>query len=329
MKKNIIKIILDVILAAALILMYNANVLTLGFHEIGGLILIGAFFIHIALSPKWIATVTKKLFSKSLSARLRLNYIIDFVLLVCIAVILISGIIISKVVFAGTEDQAWRAWHYCASALALALGGVHIGLHWAFIKGMFKRAIKLPKVLGRAIGIILIAAILIYGGYSLASGSFSGWLTAPFTASLNGSGPGFGEHFGQFQNGTDEYSEGFGQFAPPEDGQLPQLPEGQTGENFPQFQGRGNGDGTGHQFGGHNGQGLGNGQGRGDGLGIHSGERSESVLGVIASYGSIAGLFAIVTAFIAKLLKKSKAAAAIPESTPKEHPVEQSDKQEG
>ncbi len=51
MKKNVIKITLDVLMATVTILMYNAKVLTLGFHEIGGLILIGAFLIHIALSP--------------------------------------------------------------------------------------------------------------------------------------------------------------------------------------------------------------------------------------------------------------------------------------
>lgn len=306
MKKNTIKIILDVILAAVMILMYNAKVLTLSFHEIGGLILIGAFLIHICLSPKWIVSTTKKLFSKSLPARTRLLYIIDFLLLVCAAVIAVSGIMISKVVFRGAEDRAMQAWHYFAAALALALAGIHIGLHWEFIKGMFGKVTRLPKMLGRVLGVILIAAILAYGGYSLAVSGFAGWMTAPFTASLSGGrGPG-GGHFRQYQGGIGSI-EDFGQFT---------TQEGQTADgDAPQFQGKGSRNGAGPQ--------LREGSGKRNWPGFHSRERSGSVTGVIAAFGSIAGMFAIVTAFIAKLLKRKKpAAAGSKEITPLASPTE-------
>ncbi len=210
-----------------------------------------------------------------------------------------SGIKISKVVFAGSEDRAMQVWHYFAAALALAFAGVHIGLHWEFIKGMFGKVVRLPKMLGRVLGVILIAAMLAYGGYSAATSGFTRWMTAPFTAPLpGGAGPG---------------GENLRQFAAPGGGLAPQGERPADG-NFPQFQRKDSGKGAG--------PGLGEGSGMGNGPGNHSGGRSDSVIGVIAAFGAITGLFATVTAFIAKLLKRKKAPAENTEITPQANPAE-------
>lgn len=172
--------------------------------------------------------------------------------------------------------------HYFASAVTLILLGVHIGLNWAFVKHM----IKLPRAAAIPLVAVLLAAILGFGGYSLATSNFAGWLASPFTA-------------GAFEGG---HGPGGGNFALPEGGQG-QLPPGngqapQAGQLPP-----GNGEAQGGaQFGG-NGKGFGKGNGLGRG---HGTEGSGGALGTIAAYGSITGAFAVITAVTDKLIRKAK-----------------------
>ena len=52
------KLLLDLVLLVLLALMYQKKVISMHFHEIGGLVLMGLFFLHKALNWKWIRGVT-------------------------------------------------------------------------------------------------------------------------------------------------------------------------------------------------------------------------------------------------------------------------------
>ena len=104
--------------------------LYMAFHEIAGIAICGLFIIHKLLNRKWIAAVTRSLFSRQTPVRQKLSWVLDFLLLLSFGYVLVSGILISKVVFpASGGNHAFQAGHYAAAALALALTGVHIGLH--------------------------------------------------------------------------------------------------------------------------------------------------------------------------------------------------------
>jgi len=181
---NVIKIIFDIILSVLLVLMFNKTVISMEFHEIGGLILCAFFVIHILLNRKWIVSVSKKLFSKDLAFKLRFGYVIDFLLLIAMSAVLVSGIFISKVVFTGisVHSGSWKIIHFFAAALLLVLVGIHVGLHWGFVTGMFKKYVKLPGAIAKPVSIILVSAVVLFGSYSVATSNFNSWLTAPFTA---------------------------------------------------------------------------------------------------------------------------------------------------
>ena len=156
--------------------MYNKNVLGMSFHEIGGIAVCGLFIIHKLLNGKWILVITGKLFSKKIAFRCKLNWLIDFLLLVCFTVILISGINISKVVFAGTHGASnLKTAHYAVSALALVLLGIHLGTHYESIVGRIGVR-KLPLILRRITAIVLSAAILGFGIYQITATSFLQWM---------------------------------------------------------------------------------------------------------------------------------------------------------
>lgn len=176
-KVNRVKLALDIVLLVLLLLMYKKDVLGLSFHEIGGILLCGLFIIHKLINVKWILAITGKLFSKGVSRRLKLNWLIDFLQLACFSYILVSGILISKVVFAsgGHGAALVKTGHYAASALALLLVGVHIGLHYGWIS---KRTpvYRLPLWVRRASAVLISVVILGFGVYQMTATSFLRWM---------------------------------------------------------------------------------------------------------------------------------------------------------
>lgn len=313
MKKNVVKIVLDVVILLLLFLMYQKQVISLSFHEIGGLAVCGLFLVHKALNWKWICGVTRKLFSKSMTGRARLSYLVNVLMLLSFLFILISGVLISKTILTGISvpGHTWKAIHYFASALAIILCGIHIGLHRNYIKNVFGKTIRLPKAVALPLSIILLAVVLAYGCYSAATSSFISWLAAPFQESeIDG-----------FGNGTGQGGEGFGQGGGVARGNEP-IPGSQPQSSTTDF-------GAGRKGqGGASGSGLivispgdlsdenVNGQFRSDAVpGLH--EQFEEadgsvsfvqILSVLATYASIAAVFAIITAFVEFLVVQRKRA---------------------
>lgn len=182
MKKNRIKILLDVVMAAILISLYNSHAFSMAFHEIAGLFLFGLFVIHCLLNIKWITAITGKCFSRSLAPRIRFIYIIDFLLLISFIFIIISGICTSQVLFpvADIKDSPWRDIHHFFGAISIILVGIHLGLHWNFVSSMFKKMIRVPQKVAKSLSMVLLIIVLVFGVYNIATTSFTGWLTAPF-----------------------------------------------------------------------------------------------------------------------------------------------------
>jgi hypothetical protein len=200
-KKTVVKIILDVVMIAAIALMYSKQALGMAFHEIGGLILIGVFFIHKGLNFEWIRRVTVKL-SKA-DGRTRFMWIVDALMLLSFLTVGVTGILISKVAFPGLTVQGgpWKSLHYGCAALSLILVGVHMGLHYNYLKGIFSRWVRLPRVAAVALALVLVA----YGAYGVGTTSFVRWLSMPFSTSAQG-GEGFHGNPSAFPSGDSSQS---------------------------------------------------------------------------------------------------------------------------
>ncbi len=177
LRKNGWKFLLDIVMAFLLALMYNKRVLGMEFHEIGGLALCGFFIIHKLLNGKWIKAVTTGLFSRRTPVRQKTFWVLDLLLLISFIVILVSGIGISKVVFPNSSaGPAAKILHYGASALALALAGVHLGLHMGWIGQRMPFLKKIPSLLRRALAVVLSIAVLMLGAYSVTNTAFLNWI---------------------------------------------------------------------------------------------------------------------------------------------------------
>lgn len=176
MKKiNFVKFTLDLIMGIIFALLFNTHVLGgMSFHEIAGLAIGFAILIHIVLNWKWVKNVTLSIFSKKIALRTRIGYILNILLLLDMAVIIISGIFISKVLFPQLRMQNIffnQRTHTAAAYLALALIGIHLGMHWKWVMSVFKKIIHINKS-SKALEYIskgTAVLILAFGIYSMVS----------------------------------------------------------------------------------------------------------------------------------------------------------------
>lgn len=172
-KTNIFKIVLDIAMAVLFVLLFNKMAVAgLAFHEIAGLVIGVAFIIHLILNWKWVVQVTKNLFNRKLNIKTRIGYIVNILLLICMVIILITGVFISKVVFAGIISgglPSFKTLHISVSYIALCLVGIHVGLHWGWVINMFKRITHLNskgKVLTYVARLVVIAVFAL-GVYNI------------------------------------------------------------------------------------------------------------------------------------------------------------------
>lgn len=200
--KKYAKLLLDLVLLVLLALMYQKKVINMHFHELGGLALMGLFFLHKALNWKWIRGVTAGM----LRRKTKVNglWLVDVLLLFSMTVILVTGLLISKTLPTTLENGFWlRPWHYFFSALALGLSGIHLGLHWAMLKNTVWNRLPVSGRLRTGIGAVLLCIVMGFGTFSVVTSPFLSWFCQPFAVSA-----GFPDHElppeGEFHEGPGE-----------------------------------------------------------------------------------------------------------------------------
>ncbi len=283
MPKTALKIGLNIIMALLLVLMYHKRAVTLSFHELGGIVVCALFVVHKVLNWQWITGITRRLFSiKRLPGRTVLGYALNVLMLLAVAAVLVTGLLIAETLPTGIAPNRvlWRDWHYFAGALAIILAGVHIGLHWPYLRGVFSRVLRLPPVVSRPLGVLCLVALLGYGTYSAVTSPLGDWLVAPLGGNLGAGGEacdGSHEEAGAITAGA--------------------VVEGEHVEHA-------EGDGLGRGQGG-----PGRGLGRGTGQGLGGANQTPSVaraLETVANYGAILGAIAIVTALFDTAVRQSQ-----------------------
>ncbi len=144
MKKVTFKFILNIFLFITfLFLMDEWSFLGITFHEIAGLVICLFYILHKALNWKFIKETTLRMFGKC-TARGRINYILDLLILIGFTLIIISGMGIAKTMdfswlgFTKENFIIWRFMHTSISMITLMFVGIHVGLHWNWVVARFK-----------------------------------------------------------------------------------------------------------------------------------------------------------------------------------------------
>lgn len=179
-KRLFCKLTLDLVMLIVLTLLYNKHSISLTFHEVAGLAFLGVMAIHLALNTNWILQTTRRCFGRGASTRTRIRWIVNALLLVSFAAIGLSGILISRVLFSFGGGGTWKTVHYFASACALILMGIHLGLHAPLLAGLCKKHGLNRRPL-RIIGVAAAVVVFVFGCYRIETTSFLQWLSMPFS----------------------------------------------------------------------------------------------------------------------------------------------------
>lgn len=137
--KLVTKIFLDIVMSIVFVVLLDAFGTGLAFHETAGLLLFGLFMTHIILNWSWVKNTTKKLLQRNrvqtLQASVKLKYFLNLSLFVCITMIVVTGILISKVVFpAETIRSEWLyPVHKWTSYLCLGFLVFHTAIHGRYL----------------------------------------------------------------------------------------------------------------------------------------------------------------------------------------------------
>ena len=166
-KKNITKIVLDIVMAVLFISFFNKNLISLKFHMISGVVFGIFILIHMILNRKWIYNISIRLFDKKINLRTKLSYIISLILFISIMLILFSGIYIIK---EKGYDRGilWKIIHFGASYLSIALIGIHIGLCWTRVMDIFRKVFKIKSsIVIKLISLLFILVIFTFVFYTI------------------------------------------------------------------------------------------------------------------------------------------------------------------
>lgn len=170
--KNVVKLILDVVIAITFALLFNTKIMGgLLFHESVGLGIGVGFLAHILLNAQWVKNVTLKFFERKLSGKTRMGYFLNILLLIAVIVIIVSGLMISRIIFPSfqaVDQHGFKALHLGVSYLALIIVGMHVGLHWQWIAGMIKKVFKVQSArLMHVLVRVALVLVIFFGGFQI------------------------------------------------------------------------------------------------------------------------------------------------------------------
>lgn len=141
-KKQTFKILIDISMTALFIILLKAFDTGLEFHEIAGLGIFVMIAVHNIMNVSWIKNVAKNIFSDKIKLKTKLMFGLNLLLTLFILTIVITGILISKVLFTfisvGAQEQLIFI-HKMSSYICLGIIGAHILVHAKYLAAMFKK----------------------------------------------------------------------------------------------------------------------------------------------------------------------------------------------
>ncbi|MCC8023788.1 MAG: DUF4405 domain-containing protein [Clostridium sp.] len=167
-RKIKIKIILDIVMTAALLFLMGYHLWGEAAHEWAGAGLLFLFVLHNFLNANWY----RNLFRGRYQAFRCLQLVLNLLLLICMALLMYSGIVLSRYAFSFLQIKGGlslaRLLHMAGAYWGLVLMALHLGLHWNMLLSMGLRASgKKEGRGGRIAGVVCGTIIALYGLYAL------------------------------------------------------------------------------------------------------------------------------------------------------------------
>ena len=162
------KIIVDILMFIAVVLEFSKLYLSPLVHELLGICIFILMIVHLSFNKKYI----KNIFKKKKSASELIMFIINICVFASIMISIISGILISEVLFKSFSkyNTMISKIHIISSYVSIMSLGLHLGLNLKFITSKF----KIFK--NNIFGIILQLIMICCGIYSIYKSNFFSYL---------------------------------------------------------------------------------------------------------------------------------------------------------
>ena len=173
--KRLLKITVDLLMTALLLLLMSYSLVGEAAHEWLGVGIFLLFLLHHVLNIKWFGNIFR---GKYPPIRI-LQTAVDLLVLLCLAGSMISGILLSRYVFRldiHRFSAALQTVHMLSAYWGFALLSLHIGLHWGGIMGMAKRLTKKPSKIRRQALRGVAFLIAAYGVYAFVKRDFGNYM---------------------------------------------------------------------------------------------------------------------------------------------------------
>ena len=144
---------LDIALFVGYFLLSAPQATGIPFHEWFTIAFIPIFISHIVLDWAWIKRVFRKT-DRVRTGEVRFNRSFDMLLFLAMVLVIYSGFLVSEAVlpafgFAVAESEFWFVLHEVSGNLLILLVGIHIAMHWPWVKrniGKIRRKMLPRKV---------------------------------------------------------------------------------------------------------------------------------------------------------------------------------------
>lgn len=160
------KIIIDVLMTAALLLLMSYGLLGEAYHEWVGTGMFLFFVAHHVLNRKWIENLRK---GKYTPFRI-LQTVLVIAVLITMLGSMMSGILLSRYVFTFIDVRGVamfaRNVHMVCAYWSFVFMSLHFGLHWSMILGMVRKKFQTPSVVRTWATRIVGVGIAAYGIYA-------------------------------------------------------------------------------------------------------------------------------------------------------------------
>lgn len=162
--KMIVKTGVDIAMTIAMLLLMAYQLIGEEAHEWIGVFMFVLFVTHHLLNGAWGRNILRGKYN----ARRILQTVIVFLILLCMAGSMVSGIILSRYVFASLNIRSGVVWagsvHILCAYWGFILMSIHLGFHWNIMITMAGKVFsEVPKGIRTALRVIAVL-IAVYGG---------------------------------------------------------------------------------------------------------------------------------------------------------------------
>jgi Predicted periplasmic protein len=162
-RNNVLRLILDFIIAILILLEINYNFIGGKLHEIIGLVIGVLVLSHCVINKRWFISIFSRKKEHTISHSFRL--IINLLLIISFIVLILSGILISGYVFKLTTISNPRMWseiHHMMAKVCGILLIIHVMMHGKYMITLFIKGRKEKKAI-IGIGAFLVIVAIAFG----------------------------------------------------------------------------------------------------------------------------------------------------------------------